>query len=315
VNTANQVDSMINAWKKEGISKSQICVNIAEACMGWSYVFGARGALCTPVNRNAARREEYPTIISKCQVCNGSRQTCVGCRWYPGGSTRFYDCRGFTYWVFLQVGIKIMGTGATSQWNDDNNWEVKGTIDQMPMDKVCCVFKKKDKVMEHTGVHIGGGQIIHCSVEVKRGKTSDKGWTHYAIPKGLDGDVPVPPTPTPTDKPTIRKGSTGEYVVECQNDLIQLGYDLSPYGADGKFGNKTESAVKEFQKTHKDHNGNPLKVDGIVGKETWYALDEATKQTPVPPVEKRYTVHIPHLSEEQANSLLNNYPDSWKTEE
>lgn len=312
MNTANQVDSMIAVWKNEGLNKSQICINIAEASLGWSYVFGARGALCTPVNRNNARREDYPTIITKCQVCNGSKQTCTGCKWYPGGSTRFFDCRGFTYWVLLHVGVKVMGAGATSQWNDDNNWEVKGPISEMPMDKVCCVFKQDGKKMSHTGLHIGGGQIIHCSGEVKRGKTTDRGWTHYAIPNGLDGDIPVPPTPS--GKPTIRKGSTGEYVVECQNDLLKLGYSLAPYGADGKFGAVTESAVKEFQKTHKDQNGNPLKVDGIVGDSTWYALDEAISPSPVP-VEKLYTVHIPHLNETQANSLLKNYPESWKTEE
>jgi peptidoglycan hydrolase-like protein with peptidoglycan-binding domain len=41
---------------------------------------------------------------------------------------------------------------------------------------------------------------------------------------------------------------------------------------DGKFGNNTKNAVMEFQRTHKDEFGNPLAVDGIVGKLTWIEL-------------------------------------------
>jgi hypothetical protein len=63
----------------------------------------------------------------------------------------------------------------------------KGTINEMP-DVVCCVFKKSGNTMEHTGMHVGGGRIIHCSVNVQEGSTSDKGWTHYAIPAGLYKD-------------------------------------------------------------------------------------------------------------------------------
>jgi len=147
---------------------------------------------------------------------------------------------------------------------------------------------------------------------VKRGKTTDKGWTHYAIPKGLDGDAPVPPTPTPTGKPTIKKGSTGVYVVECQNDLIKLGYSVGSTGADGKFGNNTEKAVKSFQSTHYDSNGNKLKVDGIVGNATWWSLDNAIQPSPV---EKKYTVIIEHLDKAQAEEICNAYPNATMKEE
>ena len=117
----------------------------------------------------------------------------------------------------------------------------------------------------------------------------------------------------PTHK-TIKRGSTGPDVVECQQDLIQLGYDLSPYGADGKFGAKTESAVKSFQSTHVDPNtGNKLKVDGIVGPASWAALDAAVG--PTPPTEVKYTVTIPHLTLDQANGLISQYPGTTKSEE
>lgn len=60
--------------------------------------------------------------------------------------------------------------------------------------------------------------------------------------------------------PTLRKGSTGEYVEQLQKRLNERGYSLS---CDGIFGTKTLEAVKAFQKD------NGLDVDGIVGKKTW----------------------------------------------
>ena len=105
---------------------------------------------------------------------------------------------------------------------------------------------------------------------------------------------------------TIKKGSTGPDVVECQEDLIKLGYDLSPYGADGKFGKKTEDAVKAFQ------GSVGLKQDGIVGPATWEALDEAVKDDR-PAI--LYTVIIPHLTEAQAEELQKIYPDAEKRRE
>jgi hypothetical protein len=52
-------------------------------------------------------------------------------------------------------------------------------------------------------------------------------------------------------------------------------YDLGSYGADGDFGWYTDKAVKAFQGVHLSGlAGNPrLSVDGIVGKNTWSALE------------------------------------------
>lgn len=58
--------------------------------------------------------------------------------------------------------------------------------------------------------------------------------------------------------PTLRRGSTGEYVKMVQR---KLGVKV-----DGIFGSVTESAVKTFQRN------KHLTVDGIVGKATWTAL-------------------------------------------
>ena len=63
---------------------------------------------------------------------------------------------------------------------------------------------------------------------------------------------------------TIQKGSTGDDVVQCQLDLTKHGY---PCTADGIFGAGTEAQVKAFQ------TASDLTADGIVGSQTWEALD------------------------------------------
>lgn len=66
-------------------------------------------------------------------------------------------------------------------------------------------------------------------------------------------------------------GSQGSDVTELQKLLNQNGYSLAE---DGVFGDKTQAAVKDYQKK------NNLAVDGIVGANTWGALTAAqTGQT------------------------------------
>ena len=78
-----------------------------------------------------------------------------------------------------------------------------------------------------------------------------------------------PANPTETNHPTLKKGSSGTAVVKLQKLLISLGYSLSPYGADGSFGALTDTRVRAFQASH------GLSVDGIVGAQTWAALESA----------------------------------------
>ena len=166
MNSAATVDNLINNWKTMGLTKAEMAVKVAEACMGWPYVWGGYGQYDTPSNRKSyAERSSCPAgekeqIRKKCQVLNGTRSDCSGCKYYPGAKVRFFDCRGFTRWVLQQEGITISGAGATSQWNTNSNWSEKGTISNLPMDKVCCVFMQDGTKMSHTGLHIGGGIVI-----------------------------------------------------------------------------------------------------------------------------------------------------------
>jgi len=65
--------------------------------------------------------------------------------------------------------------------------------------------------------------------------------------------------------PVLRRSSTGAHVEVLQSLLVYV--STSKPATDGIFGPKTEVAVREFQQSHQ------LQVDGIVGAQTWKALE------------------------------------------
>lgn len=298
--TASDVKELVEKWIAAGKDKTYIIKNAAEACLGWPYVWGAVGSDCSPTRRQYyAGRDVCPegerkVIISGCQALNGSGKSCGGCVYYPDNMrTLCNDCQGFVKNICGRVGITFTGGGATSMWNGSTNWTKKGTVDTLP-EQLCCIFWQNGDKMSHVGFYIGDGWMIHCSGTVKKEKLSKK-VTHWAIPRGLDGSV----TPS-TDKPTLRRGSTGEYVTLLQTKLIQMGYDCGQTGADGKYGDKTVAAVKAFQRDA------GLTVDGVCGKNTWAALDSGKVTF--------YTVTIQHVSKNVAESLITQYGGSMKAE-
>lgn len=103
------------------------------------------------------------------------------------------------------------------------------------------IFKNKDYA---TGRYIGGHQD-HVHV----------GWKADGKPATGDGKE--------VDDRPLAEGSSRSLVFAIQSMLAAMYYDVK---IDGKFGAKTEQAVKEFQETMK------LKADGIVGAKTWGAM-------------------------------------------
>lgn len=91
--------------------------------------------------------------------------------------------------------------------------------------------------------------------------------------KAIETKADANPYPEPTS--TLLRGGRGDCVKWLQFELNRL------IGArlvlDGSFGIATETAVREYQKTHKDINGKALVVDGKVGKLTRGSIKEARK--------------------------------------
>lgn len=78
-------------------------------------------------------------------------------------------------------------------------------------------------------------------------------------------------------RPLLRRGSTGSAVRDLQTRLQAHGFN--PGSVDGIFGSGTEATVMSFQRAR------GLSADGVVGSQTWSALDAAPRAgggTPVP---------------------------------
>lgn len=107
----------------------------------------------------------------------------------------------------------------------------------------------------------GSGNIYgsHSLIKELQQEINKQGFGSIAV-DGIAGDE------TLNASPMVRKGASGGITKVIQKMLINIGYPVGSYGADGVFGSGTETAVKAFQR---DCN---LSSDGIVGRETWKAL-------------------------------------------
>ena len=85
----------------------------------------------------------------------------------------------------------------------------------------------------------------------------------------LEGFVLAGEAPPTKGRPVLRRGSKGDEVGQLQQLLRNQGFMLA---VDNDFGVGTEVAVAAFQQ---QRGLSP--VDGIVGKDTWTALDKARK--------------------------------------
>ena len=106
----------------------------------------------------------------------------------------------------------------------------------------------------------------------------DTPWTDPAEPEPAPEPVqetpsePVQDTPAQDPEPSapaypvLQKGSQGDDVKKMQAILVGLGWPMSPYGADGDFGDLTAAALSAFQ------SKNGLQANGNCDAATWQVL-------------------------------------------
>jgi hypothetical protein len=114
------------------------------------------------------------------------------------------------------------------------------------------------------------GNILY--VRTKNEVWNDLNGKWFPIPK-MPKNMMVPKSEYGSDEIeggsyVVHKGDKGKGVLEIQEYLLKLKYDIGPKGKDGFFGPDTEAAVKKFQQD------NNLVVDGKVGKKTWKMLED-----------------------------------------
>ncbi len=73
----------------------------------------------------------------------------------------------------------------------------------------------------------------------------------------------------------LRLGSAGPEVETLHQILVEQGFDPGEdeWSTPRTFGPETEEAVKHFQAAHVGQDGRCLVADGIVGSQTWWALE------------------------------------------
>ena len=142
--------------------------------------------------------------------------------------------------------------------------------------------------VHHTAMFVGDGQEVEASVNERGGATGGqpgdqtgreilvRAYRNYpwdCVLRYVGNGEPVPDVPT--GKPynftvhTVRRGSTGADVLLLQRLLRGMSFrddDNVVLVRDGDFGEKTEQALRKFQKK------NNLEVDGICGPASWGEL-------------------------------------------
>jgi peptidoglycan hydrolase-like protein with peptidoglycan-binding domain len=73
-------------------------------------------------------------------------------------------------------------------------------------------------------------------------------------------------------EPTLTLGATGLPVRRAQKRMSLVGYQVG--GVDGRYGSKTEAAVKQLQQQH------AITADGVVGAQTWDVIDALEDEGP-----------------------------------
>jgi hypothetical protein len=258
---------------------------------GWGYIYGASGQIWTQAKQDASTDEQVKKY---------------GQQWV---GKHVIDCSGVWYLAMKELG-SYMYHGSNSMWSkytvNKGRLSKGARTDGQELKPGSAIFTGiADGDHNHVGIYIGDGKVLEAG-GVQKGVITTAvtlaKWTCWGEMKYVDYGDPTPaPAPAPgTDKPTLRRGASGEYVTLAQTKLIQRGYDLAPYGADGKFGAKTETAVKAFQKDR------GLTIDGIIGRMTWAALEDGKTTL--------YTVLIQHVSKSVAEDIIGKFGGTMTAE-
>ena len=149
-------------------------------------------------------------------------------------------------------------------------------ISEYPYDTTVIDYVKLRKVAQTEGeviLTIPAGSVVTVYDRTSNGfaKVKYDGKTGYCVDTHINlANIPAP-TPQPgAEKYTeLKNGSEGAFVTALQSALEELGY-LEEEDVDGKFGAKTEEALKLFQKR------NGLAQDGIASQDLQLKLYEDT---------------------------------------
>lgn len=256
---------------------AQHFVEFCEKFVGRPYWYGTCVYNCTqtlytrkakqyPSHYTSSRTAKYKQHIAAKEVCADCVGMIKGYAWTNGGDGVFEA---------IGTGKDIKNSYKANNCPDKSangmfsyaksqgmEW---GTIDTIP--EIPGVAVRYDG---HVGVYVGNGYVVEergFNYGCVKTKLAGRKWLHwYKLPWIVYGENFGSVNRELGDR-LLKKGMKGDDVAELQTLLTQLGFLNDKI--DGDFGSKTETAVKEFQKTH------DLTVDGEYGEKSHKAMMEA----------------------------------------
>lgn len=219
--------------------------------------------------------ENHTFIDGKC-VC-GAKETSAT----PTAKPTFAPCDHSGTTVYDRVDVF---TYTYSQRNASEH--IKHTRDQVFCPCGAVVYENNWSNYEPHAM--SSGYCIYCGYGNQTGNTNNN------QSESTNNKQPAA-TEAPSGFVSMKKGSasnTPARVKELQKLLIENGYDLPRYGADGDFGSETTAAVEKFQADH------GLPVTGIVDEITWNKLVNPNEEDdPSEPEACEHLYSTPHREE------------------
>lgn len=193
---------------------------------------------------------------------------------------RVWDCNGLAEGYYADVTGTSIDARARDNYSDWCDPHGSGMIPSERRVPGAAVFKRSSYI-HHVGflekpVESGKPEGDWYVIEARgvmygviRSRLLENDWNCWGLMTKYFDYGAAPKAPSEELSPggrLLKNGMSGEDVRQLQEQLIEQGYDLSRYGADGQYGAETEAAVRRLQADQK------LAVDGIYGEDTHAAL-------------------------------------------
>lgn len=182
--------------------------------------------------------------------------------------TEFYRSRGYDFDITNSTAIDQYFVNGRSFFEN-----ISRLVDELFND-----YLRRPSFVEPLAAKFCNGTTVTCEGLSQWGSQNlaQQGYNSNQILRNYYGDIetvqnaPIRGIASSYPGTPLRRGSTGPNVVIIQTELnrISQNYPAIPKitPVDGIFGSRTEASVRAFQQIF------GLAQDGIVGKETWYAL-------------------------------------------
>lgn len=246
----------------------------------WAYWYGTYGNQCT-LKKYESKKKQYPEHYGSSRKSGYMKDIEKG--------RRCADCVGMIKSFFWTGGKYDTDPKYGTNHCPDKSangmiayCKKTGDIKNIPEIPGIVVWKSG-----HIGVYVGNGYTIEMNGfdnDCMKKKKKDWKWTKWGmLPDSMISYDDTPkPEPEPVGDRDLKNGDEGPDVKQLQENLIELGFDCGPYGADGEFGDCTEMAVEAFQRAY------GLPETGVYDAATREAMEKALDEHDEPAEEPRW---------------------------